>query len=91
MLRSETRVACAQSFTLWQHATIEIMRRNLSYYCLFAPRIYTVVLRAHPVRGESHIQRNDTREDATLISLDKTQPSLALGISTFRPRIHLKQ
>jgi len=25
------------------------------YYCLFAPRIYIVVVRAHPVRGESHI------------------------------------
>jgi len=28
------------------------------YYCLFTPRIYIVVLRAHPVRGESHNQRN---------------------------------
>jgi len=36
------------------------------YYCLFAPRIYIVVLRAHPVRGESHIQRNATGEVATL-------------------------
>ena len=26
------------------------MRRNLSYYCLLAPRIYIFVLRAHPVR-----------------------------------------
>jgi len=29
---------------------------------LFAPRIYIVVLRAHPVHGESHIQRNATGE-----------------------------
>jgi len=27
---------------------------------LFAPRIYIVVLCAHPVRGESHNQRNAT-------------------------------
>ena len=49
-----------------QQATIEIVRRNLSYYCLLAPRIYIVVLRAHPVRDESHIQRNATGEVATL-------------------------
>ena len=36
------------------------------YYCLFAPHIYVVVLRAHPVRGESHIQRNASGEVATL-------------------------
>jgi len=35
------------------------------YYCLFAPRIYIVALRAHPVGGESHIQRNATEEVAT--------------------------
>jgi len=40
------------------------MRRNHSYY-LLAPRIYIVVLRAHPVRGESHNQRNATIEVAT--------------------------
>jgi len=33
---------------------------------LFAPSIYIVVLRAHPVRGESHIQRNATAEVAKL-------------------------
>ena len=62
----KSRVACAQSFAPWQQAAIEIMRRNLSYYCLLAPRIYIVVLRAHPVRGESHNQRNATREVATI-------------------------
>ena len=31
LLRSETRAACVQSFALWQQATIEIMRRNLSF------------------------------------------------------------
>ena len=36
------------------------------YYCLFAPHIYGVVLRAHPVRGEPRIQRNASVEVATL-------------------------
>ena len=40
--------------------------RNLSYYCLFAPRIYIFVLRTHPVRGEAHNQRNATGEVATV-------------------------
>ena len=36
------------------------------YYCLFMPHIYMgIVLRAHPVRGESHIQRNAKGEVAT--------------------------
>jgi len=30
VLRSESRAACAQSFTLWQKATIEIMRHDHS-------------------------------------------------------------
>ena len=37
------------------------------YYCLFTPRISIVILRAHPVRGESHIQSNATREVATVL------------------------
>jgi len=32
---------------------------------LFAPHTYIFVLRAHPVRGESHNQRNTTGEVAT--------------------------
>jgi len=44
------------------------MRRNLSYYCLLAPRVYVVILRAHPVRGASHNQRNTTGEVATKLS-----------------------
>jgi len=35
------------------------------YYCLFAPHIFIVVRRAHPVRGESHFQRNASGEVAT--------------------------
>jgi len=33
---------------------------------LFAPHTYIFVLRAHPVRGESHNQRNTTGEVATI-------------------------
>ena len=36
------------------------------YYCLFAPHTYIFVLRTHPVRGESHNQRNTTGEVATI-------------------------
>jgi len=42
------------------------MHRNLVYYCLLAPHIYIFVLRAHPVHGESHNQRNATGEIATV-------------------------
>jgi len=35
------------------------------YYCMFAPHICIVVLRAHPIRGETHNQRNATGEVAT--------------------------
>jgi len=34
---------------------------------MFAPQTYIVVLRAHPVRGESHIQRNASGELATVL------------------------
>jgi len=61
----KSRAACAQSFAPRQQATIEIMHRNLSYYCLLAPRICIFVIHAHPVRGESHNQRNTTGEVAT--------------------------
>jgi len=64
----KSRAACAQSFAPWQQATIEITRRDHSNIassrhlhtctCIF-------VLRAHPVRGESHNQRNTTGKVAT--------------------------
>ena len=38
--------------------------RNLSSYCLLALRIHIFVLRAHPVRGEPHNQRNTPGEVA---------------------------
>jgi len=63
----KSRAACAQSFATRQQATIEMMRRNLSCYCLLAPRKYIFVLRAHLIRGESHNQRNTTGEVATLL------------------------
>ena len=77
----KSRAACAQSFAPRQQATIEIMRRNLSYYCLLAPRIYIFVLRAHPVRGESHNQDKTTGEVATIgysvaITESDRQPNL---------------
>jgi len=50
---------------------------RLVYYCLFAPHTYIFVLCAHPVRGESHNQRNTTREVATH-SLSIISKSLAL-------------
>jgi len=39
--------------------------RSLSY-CLFAPHVYGVFLRAHSVRGEPRIQRNASGEVATV-------------------------
>jgi len=38
---------------------------RLLYYYLFAPHVCIAVLRAHPVRGESHNQRNANGEVAT--------------------------
>jgi len=35
------------------------------YYCLFTPHTHIFVLHAHPVRGESHNQRNTSGEVAT--------------------------
>jgi len=61
----KVRAACAQSFTLWQQATIEIIRRDHSIIaCSF--HIYMgIILRTHPIHGESHIQCNTNREVAT--------------------------
>jgi len=53
---------------LFNHSQPSIGRDSMSqslYYCLFAPHVYIAILRAHPVRGESHIQRNATGEVAT--------------------------
>ena len=42
------------------------MPRSL-YYCLFAPHTYGVVLHAHSIHGEPHIQHNASGEVATLV------------------------
>ena len=59
------RAACAQCFAPWQQATIEIIFAiSLTIAC--SRYIYNgVILHAHPVRGESHNQRNATGEVAT--------------------------
>jgi len=58
----KARVASVQSFTLWRQATIEITRHAHSIICC-SRHVYTgVVLHAHPVCGESHIQRNAKQE-----------------------------
>ena len=59
-------MACAQSFTLWQQATIEITRRDHSVIACSRHAYMGVVLRAHSVRGEPRIQRNASGEVATV-------------------------
>ena len=66
LLRSEIPSSmCAKLRTVVASNNRDHPTRPL-YYCLFAPRIYIVVLRAHPVPGESHIQRNATGEVVTV-------------------------
>jgi len=68
----KVRVASGHSFTLWQQATIEITRRNHSVIAC-SRRIYIgVILRAHPVRGESHIKRNANPEVAAVLCCDQS-------------------
>jgi len=64
-------VACAQSFAPWQQATIETMLAiSLTIAC--SRYIYFgVIFHAHPVRGESHNQRNTTGEVATVECIEK--------------------
>jgi len=58
-------ISGVQTFTLWRQPTIEITR-NAHSVSACSRRIYTgVFLPAHPVRGESHIQRNANREVET--------------------------
>jgi len=56
--------ACAQSFTLWQQATIEITRRDHSIFACSRHIYMGVVLHALPVCGESHVERNANGEVA---------------------------
>ena len=61
----KSRAACAQSFSPWQQATIEIMLAiSLTIAC--SRYIHNgFIFHAHPVQGESHNQRNATGEVAT--------------------------
>ena len=61
----KSRAAYAQSFTLWQQATIEFTCHDHSIIAC-SRHMYGVVLHAHPVRGESHNQHNTTREVAAV-------------------------
>jgi len=58
-------VASAQSFTLWQQATIEITQQDHYIIACWCHICIGVILRPHPVHGESHIQRNVNRDIAT--------------------------
>jgi len=52
LLRSEITSGMRAKLRTVQQGKIEIMRRNLSYYCLRSRYIYNgVILHAHPVRG----------------------------------------
>jgi len=58
------QVASVQSFTLWQQATIDIPRHAHSIAACSHHIYMEVVLDAHRVCGESHIQHNAKREIA---------------------------
>jgi len=61
----KAQAASAQSFTLWQQATIEITCHDHSIIACSRHIYMGVILPAHPVRGESHIQCNANWEVAT--------------------------
>ena len=61
----KARAASAQSFALWQQATIDITCRDYFIIACLCHLYRNVVLRAHSVRGETCIQRNASREVAT--------------------------
>jgi len=62
VLRSESpNGMCANLRTVAASNNRVHMPQSL-YYCLFMAHKYIVVLRAHPVRGESHNQRNANGE-----------------------------
>jgi len=66
LLRSESQSGkCTKLRTVAASNNRDHAPRSL-YYCLFAPHIYGAIFRAPPVRGESHIQCNATREVATV-------------------------
>jgi len=70
---------CAQSFTLWQQATIEFTWRDHSHVACLC-YIYLVVLGAHSVCGEPCIQRIAHREVATIHMFCQPQESIRPGL-----------
>ena len=56
--------ASAQSFTLWKQATIEITWQGHSILACLRHIDMGFIVCAHPVHGDSHIQRNVNREVA---------------------------
>jgi len=57
----KTQSAYAQSFTLWQQATIEFTCHDHSIIACSC-HVHSAFLRGHLVRGESHNQHNATGE-----------------------------
>jgi len=64
---------CAKLHTVATSNSRDHMQWSL-YYCLFVRHILymDVILRAHPIHGESHIQHNANGEVATLPKLNFT-------------------
>jgi len=69
----KARAACAQSFALWQQATIELTCHDHSIVACSC-HVDSVFLRSHPIRGESHSQHNATGEVATASLLFYNEP-----------------
>ena len=72
----KARAACAQSFALWQLATIEIMRCDHFLLLVRATYIWVLFWAYISVRGEPRIQCNASRKVATVAT------SLLLGLIT---------
>jgi len=79
LLETRQSLACAQSFALWQQATTEFTQQDHS---IIACSCHVgVVLPAHSVRDEPHIQHNANREVATtspLLSTNRTDRTFFL-------------
>ena len=73
--------ASAQSFTLWQQAVIKITRRDHPIIACSRHTYLCVAVCAHPICGESHIQRNANREFATTSPPSYNEPHLSHVLS----------
>jgi len=74
LLRSESSNGmCAKLRTVAASNNRDHAPQSL-YYCLFAPHICGVVLRAHLLCGESHIQRNASGEVTTTFPAFYNEP-----------------